>query len=223
MNIKKEVLSTLSIEKIFPQSIDDWNTIFVNFSTITMANTVTSYVRNMRSEVQVDIYVPKEWRTRYKALGKIAYDQRYPPQGEVKYKTRIRWGNTDLCILRKAPDVRYWSAMDITTPLPPVDLCAVELPNHSPAPGRENRDKRPRSSGSDTDTSIAMNIRTDETTSIEDSPNLQSSGNMGTVIEEESYCPSSPAPSNRNTAFPYNSPIFTKKNVQSYRVNPLIN
>ena len=59
MNIKKAVLSTLSIEKIFPQSIDDWDTIFVNFSTITMANTVTSYVRNMRSEVQVDIYVQR--------------------------------------------------------------------------------------------------------------------------------------------------------------------
>ena len=83
MNIKSHVLATLSIEKIFPQTVEKWNTINVTFSSITEANTVYSYSRNMREEVTVGTYIPKEWRDRNKAISNIAHGLRY---GDVKYK-----------------------------------------------------------------------------------------------------------------------------------------
>ena len=221
MNIKSDVISTLCIDKVFPPAKDNWNTIYVTFSSVTMVNTVYSYARNMRREVHVGIYVPKEWYPRYRALEGIAYEQRH---SEIKYKTRVKWGNTDLILYRKGPGNRYWSIMSITTPLPPVDLCAVVLPHHSPAPGRQTRDTTQRSHGSgsvsDSDSALAKNVRTDG----EDSPKVlhTSVGDPGKVIAEESYCPSSPAPTKSDPRFPYNSPIFSKKNAASFRMNPMV-
>ena len=160
MNIKSHVLATLSIENIFTPASENFNTVYVTFSSITEANTVYSYSRNMRREVTVGIFVPKEWQERLKALNHIAYGLRFPPSGQAKFNTRIKWGNSDLVLYKKEPGTRVWSVVNIRKPLPPIDMCAVENPKMSPAPGRTGRQalKRQKSRGSgfgsDTDSRI---------------------------------------------------------------------
>ena len=137
---------------------------------------------------------------------------------------------------RKAVGTRHWSVVSIRKPLPPVDLSAVDVaPIHlspapgrasrgitSPAPGRSRRDtcKRTRSSGSgsDRDQSLPKNRKTGD---------MEGQGqDTGRVIEEESYCPASPAPA-KGLRSHLDSPIFSRiKNQTSSpvpsRMNPLI-
>ena len=173
MNIKSHILATFKIENIFPPAGTSWDSINVTFSSITTVNTVFSYTRNMRSEVNVDIYVPPECDARYRAVRSVAYHERYPEnEGEKKNQTRIKWGSSDFILYRKAVGTRYWSVVQIRKPLPPVDfsVLAVAATHLSPAPGRQSRDssKRNRSngsgSGSDRDQSFSKNRKVEDST-----------------------------------------------------------
>ena len=237
MNIKSHVIATFSIENIFPPAKESWDSIYVTFSSISEANTVYSYTRNMRKEVNVGIFVPNEWQARFRAMNNIAYGLRYPPSGQAKYSTRIKWGHSDLILYKKTPGTRYWTVVDICAPLPTVDMCAVVTPRMSPAPGRQGRDnlkrQRPGGSGSDSDNCAVDDRRVKPRPSVSDSavdhateaqapPNLQ---DPGRVIAEESYCPASPAPVKKNQALsddPIESPIFKKAKQSTYRMNPLV-
>ena len=236
MNIKSHVLATFTIENIFPPAIESWDTIYVTFSSITEANTVFSYTRNMRKEVTVGIFVPTEWQARFRAINSIAYGLRYPPSGQTKYSTRIKWGNGDLILHKKPPGTRHWTVADIGTPLPPVDMCAVSTPHMSPAPGRQGRDKRqrPSGSGSDSDSSLSQSRRVRaRPDSITDTAVQQVPGphaqvpvqDRGRVVNEESYCPSSPAPVKKHPGLSddkLESPIFKKSTPSTIRINPLV-
>ena len=228
MNIKSHVLATFTIENIFPPAMDNWDTIYVTFNSVTEANTVFSYTRNMRKEVKVGIYIPNEWKARFNAINAIAYKLRYPEEGQPKNKTRVKWGSSDLILYKKAPGARFWSIVDIVKPLPPVDLNAVGTPHMSPAPGRQGREApkraRPSGSGSDSDSqySAAKSRKTvsEETSEASNKSKSDTSPrkiDKGRVVEEESYCPSSPAPHKSI----YNSPIFKSKPASS-RMNPLV-
>ena len=59
MNIKQHVFETFNLEKIFSPDKEDWNILYVTFGTVTEANTVYSYARNMRREVHIRPYIPK--------------------------------------------------------------------------------------------------------------------------------------------------------------------
>ena len=92
MNIKSHVLASFSIENIsFPESSEPKDTVYVTFTSITEANTVYSYTKNMRKAVTVGIFVPNEWRARFKAVNSFAYGLRKPPTGQTRYNTRIKW------------------------------------------------------------------------------------------------------------------------------------
>ena len=43
----------------------------------------------------------------------------------------------------------------------------------------------------------------------------------GKVVEEESYCPASPAPAKPGSSFPYSSPIFTKNKTSTLTMRPM--
>ena len=236
MNIKSHVLATLTIENIFTQASANFDTVYVTFSSITEANTVYSYSRNMRKEVTVGIFVPKEWQGRLRALNHIAYGLRFPPSGQPKFNTRIKWGNSDLVLYKKEPGTRYWSVVNIGEPLPPVDMGAVENPKLSPAPGRAGRQalkrQRSRGSGSDSD-SRRVKSRGGKTAAgddghvdQDDQGQVQDIGtDKGRVIAEESYCPASPAPVKKTQAFTttaMDSPIFKKSQSSPFRMNPLV-
>ena len=235
MNIKSHVLATLSIENIFTPASENFNTVYVTFSSITEANTVYSYSRNMRREVTVGIFVPKEWQERLKALNHIAYGLRFPPSGQAKFNTRIKWGNSDLVLYKKEPGTRVWSVVNIRKPLPPIDMCAVENPKMSPAPGRAGRQalKRQRSRGSGSDTN-SRRVKSREgrdagdegLAAKDDQGQVQDKGrDRGRVIAEESYCPASPAPVKKPQVFSatvVDSPIFKKSQSSPFRMNPLV-
>ena len=73
MNIKQHVFETFTLEKIFSPDKEDWNVLYVTFGTVTEANIVYSYARNMRKEVHIRPYIPKEGYSRYIALEADAY------------------------------------------------------------------------------------------------------------------------------------------------------
>lgn len=235
MNIKSEIQATFDILDIFPPAGDKWDRIFVTFSNITTVNSIFSFTRNMRREVMVDLYVPPQCKDRYKAVQALAYQERYQ-DGEKKNQTRIKWGEKDFILYRKALGTRHWSEVTIRKSLPPVDLSAVDVaPIHlspapgrasrvttSPAPGRTRRDtsKRTRSSGSGSgrDQSLPKNRK------IGDSE-VQGQ-DTGRVVEEESYCPASPAPP-KGLRSHLDSPVFSRNKNQTCspvpaRMNPLI-
>ena len=223
MNIKAHVQETFRILSIHPPVGDNFDRIYVTFSDITTVNSIFSYTRNMRRDVKVDLYVPPECRDRYKALQSIAYKERHE-DGIKKNQTRIKWGEKDFILYKKPLGTRNWSVVPVVELLPPVDLSAVEVPpvHLSPAPGRQSRDtsKRIRSdgSGSSRDESLPKNRKVDN-------PDNQDTGR---VVEEESYCPASPAPAKGLKCQPQiNSPIFSKNKTQTFspipsRMNPLI-
>ena len=245
MNIKSHVLATFTIEDIFTQPKENFDTVYVTFSTITESNTVYSYTKNMRREVNVGIFVPNEWQTRLRAINSIAYGLRYPSSGQAKCSTRIKWGHSDLVLYKKAPGTRHWSVVNISKPLPPVDMCAVGSTHMSPAPGRQGRDTvkrgRPSGSGSDSDAesrgangrSVRSKAGSDSDSSVHhvvpgDQVQVDAAPaahDPGRVMTEESYCPSSPAPvkkTNQVTVSSVESPIFKKSKSSSYRMNPLV-
>ena len=219
MNIKSHVQETFKIVNIFPPAGTNWDRINVTFSSITTVNSIFGYTRNMRQEAKVDIFVPPECDARYRAVKSIAYKERCP-EGVKVNQTRIKWGDSDFILYKKAVGTRYWSIVTVRKPLPPVDLDAVEIAatHLSPAPGRQSRDMNKRSrasgsgSGSDREESLPKNRKVDDN---------------GRVIEEESYCPASPAPSKKGPLAQTNSPIFTKAKITTFspnpsRMNPLI-
>ena len=246
MNIKSNVLATFTIEDIFTQAKESFDTVYVTFSSITEANTVYSYTKNMRREVTVGIFVPAEWQVRLKAINSVAYGLRYPQSGQAKLNTRIKWGQSDLVLHKKAPGTRHWSVFNVCTPLPHVDMCAVETPRMSPAPGRQGRDTkrlRPNGSGSDSDADNSelsrRRVRSKSVRDIDNGvpvPSLAPEDQLqvpagaapqdpGKVIAEESYCPSSPAPVKKPQTLPASSlesPIFKKAQSSSFRMNPLV-
>ena len=236
MNIKSHILATFTIEDIFTLA-ENFDTIYVTFSSVTEANTVFSYTRNMRREAKVGIFVPKEWQARFKAVNTIAYGYRNPTGGQPKCNTRIKWGSSDLVLFRKDH-----GAQALPTSLPAVDLAAVSQPRMSPAPGRNSRQtgKRSRadSSGSDGDLNLrgsrdrsrsvrskSESLQNDSTLPQADQGHNQALQDPGKVIHDESYCPASPAPVKKTLEHPctsVQSPIFNKVPPSSLRMNPLI-
>ena len=244
MNIKSHILATFTIEDIFALS-EDYDSIYVTFSSVTEANSVFSYTRNMRREAKVGIFVPKEWQDRFKALNTIAYGYRNPNSDQPKYNTRIKWGHSDLVLYRKEAGARYWTTVTLTTPLPAVDLAAVAQPRMSPAPGRNGREhgkrSRPDSSESDSDPDLKGNknggrsvrSRSESRQNGHDQPHPVEGDEVhdqvvqdpGQVIHEESYCPASPAPVKKSLqqhCLSVPSPIFKKVPPASMRMNPLL-
>ena len=138
MNIKPHISETFNLEKIFSPDKEDWNVMYVTFGSVTEANTVYSYTRNMRREVHIRPYIPKEWYSRFRALEADAFYCRK----QLDYKTRVKWGVNDLVIYVKKPGENSWSLRQPPTDLPPVDLSVSGKVSWSPAPGRQNRDNQ---------------------------------------------------------------------------------
>ena len=137
MNIKENIQDALTIERIFPPDKEDWSVLYVTFQTAEQANTVYSYARNMRKEVHIGPYIPKEWYSRYRALEASAYKLRH---SDRKFRTRVKWGTTDLYLYVKEPVDTKWYRRQHPTDLPPVDLKAQGRFKVSPAPGRPGSD-----------------------------------------------------------------------------------
>ena len=248
MNIKSDVLATFSIENIFSSEVDNSDTVYVTFSSITEANTVYSYTKNMRRQVTVGIFVPNEWKARFIAFNNLAYRLRNPNNGQPKYSTRIKWGQNDLALYKKEQGTKHWALVSIQDPLPHVDMCAVGNTRMSPAPGRQSKRQRSQDSDSgeksrsvrhrpgpfsDPQAGEDVQVVGDESQAeqvhvvggVAQLPEGQAQQDLGRVVGEESYCPASPAPLHKSKTISSSlqeSPIFKKTKSSSYRMNPLV-
>ena len=148
-------------------------------------------------------------------------------------------GWTDLELHKKLRGTKKWEKVPLPANLPPVNLKAspppsAALTSQSPPPGRPRlqsiREKRGReSSGSETEqssskvakqsdvgkaASVTEKDPADDTSTPKDIPEIETKEPQvdmtGKVVEEESYCPASPAPVRPSPAFICNSPVFSK-------------
>ena len=226
----------------------NWRTVYVTFSSITEANTVYSYTKNMRRQVTVGIFVPNEWKARFIAFNNLAYRLRNPNNGQPKYSTRIKWGQNDLVLYKKEQGTKHWALVSIQDPLPPVDMCAVGNTRMSPAPGRQSKRQGSQDSDSEEksrsvrhrpgpfsdpqagedvqgvgDDSQAEQVHV--VGGVAQPPEGQAQQDLGRVVGEESYCPASPAPLHKSKTISSSlqeSPSFKKTKSSSYRMNPLV-
>ena len=167
MRIGREEFNSLEIVKIFPPAKDDWNVLYVEFRTRKQASLVYTYTQYMRKNVQgdgkpeVQLYVPKELYSRFRALNLAAFKIREASMKTIS--TRVTLGERDFILQQrhKSDKGKGWG-----DPLPlPDDLPDIEMNLHrgplSPgeAPGRtpftpEQEDSRKRKDRSSSTTPV---------------------------------------------------------------------
>ena len=136
MKIPTSITDRLVFNRIFPPANQPtgWNTLYAEFQNFSCSELIQQYVTNLLPGKQVSMYVPHSLQPRLKAIGNIAHSYR---NGEVKHKTKIKYGTSDFVLLVKP---RYqnvpWTYISLAD-LPPLQLSPYEgKPSSSPPPGR---------------------------------------------------------------------------------------
>ena len=149
MKIKEDVFNTMDIVRIFPPAKEEWDRLYVQFSSQTSVNTIYSYAKYLQKDQRLVTYIPHQFYDRYRALESLAYTLRH---SELKYKTRVKMGSSDLILYKKKPGESTWSVIPTPHDLPPVNMNAAPAqPTSTPPPGRDrtvtqdqDRELRPR-------------------------------------------------------------------------------
>ena len=132
MKVGGEVFDGLEVEKIFPPAKENWNTLYVEFTSETSVSILYNYSRNLRKNQRLVPYIPKQFYSRYRTLESAAYNLRH---SDVKYKTRVRMGSTDLVLWKKKPSESFWTPVQLpTTGLSQVDLKEEGFKGRLPLP-----------------------------------------------------------------------------------------
>ena len=235
LKIDPEVIETMAVENIFEpeKERDNPQSLNVTFQDSLSVSKIFEKTRIMRRESRIINYIPRQFNDRARAIAEIDYNIRL----DKNFQTRIKMGWTDLELHKKIRGTKKWEKVPLPDNLPPVNLRAKSPPpaavaSQSPPPGRprlqSNRIKRGRdSSGSETEQTSSKVAKQGEVGSsdAEENPAAEKVTNTdlndveikdpqvdmtGKVVEEESYCPASPAPVKPSPAFIYNSPVFRK-------------
>ena len=131
--IKDSEISDNDIHEVFPANDPDLQRMYVRFATKEQAKLCLDLTRKLRKpELQVVLYIPREFRDRFHAIKNEDYRLRKLTQ--PRHKTRIEYTETDL-MLYACPlgHFRY-------TPFPIPDLPAVDLaPLRTPPKGRKSK------------------------------------------------------------------------------------
>ena len=227
LKLPKASIEKMEIEKIFPpvgRENPQW--LYVTFKHENSVQRIFDKTRIMRKESRILTYIPREFHSRFEAIRDIGNELRLTQQ----CKTRIKMGHMGLQLHRKDRDTGRWQLVQLPAGLPAVELgISPRKPDSgSPAPGRPGQaraEKRSRdSTGSLGNNTPKVAKKDSEEVDGNKSGDIASPRNeneveikdpqidmTGKVFEEESYCPSSPAPTKPSPAFIYNSPVFTKK------------
>ena len=105
MKVSDEVIEEMIIEKVFPPARADWNTLYVKFYSESSVHKLYSHARNMRADLRLVPYIPKQFYNRYKELETQAYELRHC---EERYRTKVTMGISDLLLYKKTPLERSW-------------------------------------------------------------------------------------------------------------------
>ena len=168
MKVPKSITDNLVIRRVFPPakpSPSGWSTLYAEFQDIASAELIQQYVSNLLPGKTVSIYVPRSLHPRYSAIENMAFEYR---NGEIKHKTKIRYGTNDFVLVVKPKNTNCpWSYVPLNT-LPPLELSRFDGNSpSSPPPGRSRlSSKRGRSPSPESVCSKpTQKARTDESAS----------------------------------------------------------
>ena len=95
------------------------------FASESSVHKLYSYTRNMKTNLRLVPYIPKQFYHRYKDLESLAYNLRH---SGIKYKTRVKMGTSDLILYKRKPSEIYWT---VALPSAPAILSNDSTsPNH---------------------------------------------------------------------------------------------
>ena len=148
MKVPTAILDTINIVRVFPPARDPtgWKTLYAEFQDSTTADLINQYVRNLVPGRTVSIYVSHSLFPRYAAIRDIEHSYR---NGDIKHKTRIKYGTSDFVLLIKPRDTNQsWSYVSLSS-LPPLQLSLFDGNlTTSPPPGRTRLPSKRARSGS---------------------------------------------------------------------------
>ena len=129
--------------KIFEPKKDDWNTLYISFSTEAVADKVlrhTSYIKRGKRAGKVQHYVPRELYARYSALEKRAAEMRLESNKTIN--TRVAFQEQDFKLLWRPKNQKPgWNVEPHPEGLPGFKLDAgvgtLQSPARTPPKGRE--------------------------------------------------------------------------------------
>ena len=122
------------VSKIWIPVHQEWDRLYVEFQEDIYVRQCYTYARNLKKDIRLITYVPKEFRERNRAIEQHAYQLRH---GEDEYKTRVQFGMNDIELRVRKPDQRSWTMVKFEL-LPPVDINPPPSPvlATSPTAGR---------------------------------------------------------------------------------------
>lgn len=150
LKIQKTEIEKLLISKVWKQNKDNFDILYVKFEEESSVNLCYRHSPRMRKDeddVRLVRYTPPQLLDRKDRLRDAEYQLR---NGDIKYKTRIRNGVTDLILEKKTKAERSWTKVNVEN-LPPVDFSRTSSQpsiSRSPAEGRKRNSKRTRSTPS---------------------------------------------------------------------------
>ena len=109
MKVSEDILEEMHIEKVFPPAREDWRTLYVKFVSESSVHKLYSHARNMKANLRLIPYIPKEFYMRYRELESQAFKLRH---SEVKYKTRIKMGTSDLVLYKRKSNQTSWNFVE---------------------------------------------------------------------------------------------------------------
>ena len=125
MKVSSEVFDEMEIERIFPPEKEDWNTLYVQFASVSSVQTFYKNSRYLQSNQRLVPYIPKELYPRFKELQSIAYSLRH---SDMKYKTKVDIGSSGLLLYKRKPASGSWTA--VLTSLPTSSSTKTTDPVH---------------------------------------------------------------------------------------------
>ena len=106
MKVSENEVEDMQVEKVFPPARSDWSTLYVRFVSESSVHKLYSHSRNMKTTLRLVPYIPKQFYSRYRELESQAYQLHH---SEVKYKTRIKMGTSDLISYKRETYNNSWS------------------------------------------------------------------------------------------------------------------
>ena len=170
MKVPTAFTDQLSIKRVFPpaRQSSGWKILYAEFQDSSCTDVINQYVTNLQPGRSVNIYVPHSLFPRFSSIRDIEHSYR---NGDIKHKTRIKYGVSDFVLLVKPRNTQVpWTYVPLTSILPPLKLSGFDgNPSSSPPPGRSRSASppagRPRLSSkrSRNDSNDSENIRQSKT------------------------------------------------------------
>ena len=134
LKIRPSEIKNLDIVKIYPQTREDWNVLYVEFGNSYQVDKVFSHTRYMtKQDHRVLRWYPRQMYARYRAVESIAYDLRI----RLQMKTRVKIGRDDIQLYTRDEHSIFWRMQILPDNLPKFEITGLRL--SSPPPGRPHR------------------------------------------------------------------------------------